>query len=168
VTVTARRCIPVVACFIHSHMRGGLPRRLTLEQLTVSTIDHGMELHRPRLLGIISVSQVGLALALVALSLMSDVIQSREVPFYHYYAASLRDGAESGESQSRSRPGFTASDFANIVLGNARENHRHTDMLALLSAVMLSASVAQLLLVQRLIKAAALTPTSASATGPAT
>ena len=84
---------------------------------------------------------------------MSDVIQSREVPFYHYYAASLRDGAESGESQSRSRAGFTASEFANIVLGNARENRRYTDTLALLSAVMLLASVVQLVLVRRLRKA---------------
>ena len=64
-------------------------------------------------------------------------------------------GAEAGEPESRGRPGFTASEFANIVLGNARENNRHTDTLAMLSTVMLLASVLQLVLVQRLIKAAA-------------
>jgi hypothetical protein len=120
-----------------------------------------MEPHRPGLLGIITVSQVGLALALLAVALKSEILQAHEMPLYYHYIASLGNGAEPAESQSRGRSGFNASEFA-IVLGNARESRRYTDTLALLSGVMLLAPLVQVVLVQRAIRAAASAVTSAS------
>src|SRR3954465_7366368 len=112
-------------------------KRFPLEQSTLSTIDQGMEASRAQSILGINVSQILLALALLAVSLKSEILQAHEMPLYYHYIASLGNGAEPAESQSRGRSGFNASEFANIVLGNAQETRCYTDTLALLSAVML-------------------------------